>query len=251
MIFRLLIPLFSVALLLSCSGQEELDIKTNNEVSIASLKSLCKGDNLLITNNISVRGIVVATDWLGELHKSAIIIDDTGGLELAIDLNDVCKELPLHSEITIQCNGLMLARIGGNIKLGAPSSGDFPLGNIDSKNLSCYIHIVGIDREITPTTRRINEIGADDICSFVQFDNLRICDEEAGLSWCDKVEGEVVTTYRTLVDREGNRLLARTLSTCLYADEKIPENEISVAGVIDYSNNRYYLRIVNKAITEL
>ena len=251
MIFRLLIPLFSIALLHSCSDKDRFSIKTDNEVSIASLKSLCEGDNLLITNNISVRGIVVATDWLGELHKSAIIIDDTEGLELAIDLNDVCKELPLHSEITIQCNGLMLARIGGNIKLGVPPSGDFPLGNIDSKNLSCYIHIVGVGREITPTTKRIDEIGAEDICSFVQFNNLRICDEEAGLPWCDKIDGEVVTTFRTLVDRDGNRLLVRTLSTCLYATEKMSANEISVAGVIDYSDNRYYLRIVNKAITEL
>ena len=251
MIFRFLTALFSIALLLSCNSKEGLNVETDNEVTIAHLKSLCEGDHRLITENISVRGIVVATNWLGELHNSAIIIDDTGGLEIAIDLNDVRKELPLNSEITIQCNGLMLARVGGNIKLGTPSTDDFPIGDIDSEYLPCYIRIIGLDRKVLPTIKRIEEVGADDICTFVQFDNLRICDAEAKLSWCDIIDGEIVTTYRTLVDREGNTLSVRTLSTCHYAIEAIPENEISVAGVIDYSDNRPFLKIVNRAITEL
>lgn len=251
MIFRLLTALFSFAFLLSCESNEGLGGSTLKEVSIAHLKSLCRGEHRLIVENISVRGVVVATDWLGELHNSAIIIDETGGLEFAIDLNNVSEELPLNSEITILCNGLMLARIGGSIKLGASPTGDFPLDNIDSESLSRYIRIVGLDNSVKPTTKRIDEICLSDICTFVKFDNLRICNEEQNLAWCDTVDGEVVTTYRTFVDREGNTLALRTLSTCDYSMVAIPTNEISVAGVIDYSDNRPFLTIVNKAITEL
>ena len=251
MIFRLLTALFSVALLLSCNNKEGHDIGTTEEVSIAHLKSLCQGDHRLIAENISVRGVVVATDWLGELHNSAILIDKTGGLVVAIDLDNVSEELPLNSEITIQCNGLMLARIGGNIKLGVAPTGDFPLDNISSESFSRYIHIVELDKAISPTTKRIEEIGVEDICTLVKFDNLRICDAERGLSWCDIVDDEAVTTYRTFVDREDNTLAIRTLSTCNYAMSVIPANEMSVAGVIDYSDNRPFLTIVNKAITGL
>lgn len=251
MIFRLLTALFSIVILLSCDSKEAHFPESTKEVSIAHLKSLCQGEHHLITKSVSVRGIVVATDWLGELHHSAILIDETGGLEFAIDLRNVSEVLPIFSEVTIQCNGLMLARIGSNIKLGATPTGDFPLDDIDDEMISRYIRVIELDKRIDPKIKQIEDIGAEDICAFVQFDNLRICDEEQGLTWCDMVDGERITTYRTFIDREGNALTIRMLSTCDYASETIPANEISVAGVIYYSDNRYYLQIVNKTITEL
>ena len=77
---------------------------------------------------------------------------------------------------------------------------------------------------------------------------LRLSTEGEGLKWCDTVDGKPITTYRTFVDSEGNTLDIRTLSSCSYALEDIPQNEITVIGVIDYSDNRYFLRIVNKWI---
>lgn len=251
MIFRLLTVLFSIAILLSCHSKEVLSLGDTKEVSVAYLKSLCQGSHHRIVENISVRGVVVATDWLGELHHSAILIDETGGLEFAIDLRNVSEVLPTFSEVTIQCNGLMLSRIGSSIKLGAAPTGDFPLDDIDNEMFSRYIRIVELGKKINPQIKQIEDIGAGDICSFVQLDNLRICDKEQGLMWCDMVDGERVTTYRTFIDKEGNAIAIRTLSTCHYANETIPTNEISVAGVIYYSDNRYYLQIVNKTITLL
>jgi hypothetical protein len=145
----------------------------------------------------------------------------------------------------------MLARIGGNIKLGAPPTGDFPLDNIDEKLFDSYIHIVRLDRHHSPTVKRISDIDADDICTLVQIDNIRLCDKEQGLNWCDIEDGKAMTTVRTFIDSEGNSLAVQILSTCNYAKETIPTDKISVVGVIDYSNNRPFLRIVNKAITLL
>ncbi len=249
MILRLLTILFSIVLLLACNGNGEG--KSAEVVSVSHLKSLCQGDHYRITEDISIRGIVVATDWLGEMNKSAIVIDESGGLEFAIDIRNINEYLPVNSEVAINCNGLMLARIGGNIKLGAPPTGDFPLDNIDETIFHSYIRIVELDRHIEPTVRRINDIGAEDICTLVQIDNIRICDEEQGLSWCEMEDGKAVTTLRTFVDREGYTLDIQTLSTCDYSADKIPTNEISVVGVIDYSDNRPFLKIVNGAITLL
>ena len=68
------------------------------------------------------------------------------------------------------------------------------------------------------------------------------------MKWCDTDEnGEVITTDRTFVDSEGNAFTLRTLATCHYAKEVIPTTEIAVIGVIDYSDNRYFLRIINKS----
>lgn len=248
MIFRLLTALFSAALLLSCHNGANNLTKSVEEVSIAQLKSLCRGDHYRIVENIAIRGVVVATDWLGEMNKSAIIIDKTGGLEFEIDLHNISEQLPVDTEVTIMCQGLMLARIGGTIKLGAPPTGDFPLDCIDDAMFSRYIRIIEFNKPMAPVVKKIEDLGAEDICTLVQFDNLRICDEERGLFWCNIVDGEAITTIRTFVDREGNTLAIRTLSTCEYAIEAIPTNEISVVGVLEYSDNRYLLRIVNNAI---
>jgi hypothetical protein len=250
MIFRFLTILFSSFLFIACSNRSNDDdiASGSQEVSIAHLKSLCKGDHYRIVNDYTVRGVVVATDWLGELNKSAIIVDESGGLEFAIDSRDISEHLPIYSEVTILCDGMMLARIGGKIELGAVPTGDFPLDNIDDEMFDRYIRVVGVCEDFAPTTKRISEISVADISTIIRFDNLRLCSEEQGLKWCDAVDGKPITTYRTFVDSEGNTLDIRTLSSCSYALEEIPQNEITVIGVIDFSDNRYFLRIVNKWI---
>lgn len=225
-----------------------MSVSHSEEVSIAHLKSLCKGDHYRILNDYTIRGVVVATDWLGELNKSAIIVDESGGLEFAIDTRDISEHLPIYSEATILCNGLMLARIGGKIELGAVPTGDFPLDNIDDEMFNRYIRVVGFCKDFSPATKRISEIGITDISSVVSFDNLRLCTEREELKWCDIVDGKPITTYRTFIDSEGNTIDIRTLPSCTYALEDIPTNEITVIGVIDFSDNRYFLRIVNKWI---
>jgi hypothetical protein len=218
------------------------------EISIAYLKSMCKGDHYRITSDCTLRGVVVANDWLGEFNKSLVVVDRSGGVEVAINSFDIADKLPLYSEVEIFCNGLMLARIGGKIELGAPSMGDFPIDNLDEEMIGRYIRVVGVCEKFEPRTKQISEIGAADISAMISLENIRICDEERGLSWCDMVDNKAVTTYRTFVDSAGNTIPIRVLATCTYAADKIPTNEISVEGVIDYSDNRYFMRIANKAI---
>lgn len=245
MTFRIFSIICSLALIVSCSAPESTSTEPK-EVSIAYLKSLCRGDHYRIVNDYTVRGVVVATDWLGEMNKSAVIVDSSGGLEFAIDSRHINEHLPILSEIEILCNGLMLARIGGKIELGAPPTGTFPLDNIDDEMFERYIRVVGSCSDFVPPTKQFTEIGAEDISTLVRFENIRICEEEQGLSWCDIEDGKPITTYRTFIDNEGNTFAIRTLGTCHYAKEKMPTKEISVTGVIDYSDNRYFLRIVNK-----
>ena len=245
MILRRLIVIISALLLCACSPTSTPP--QSGEVSIAYLKSLCKGEHFRISNNYTIRGVIAATDWLGELNKSAIIVDETGGLEFAIESYNIYDKLPIFSEVTINCNGLMLARIGSKIELGLPPTGDFPLDNIDDEMFDRYIRIIGSVTDFSAPTKQFSEISAEDIGNIVCFERVRICDEEQHLTWCDFEDGEPLTTIRTLVNREGERFEVRILATCHYAKEVMPIEEISVIGAIDYSDNRYFIRIVNKA----
>lgn len=254
MIYRLLILLFSTLALWGCDGSiggKNQDADTpSGTISIAHLKSLCKGEHYRITRDYSLRGVVVANDWLGEFVKSVVVVDRSGGIEIAIESPNLSHSLPIYSEVEILCNGLMLARVGGKIELGAPSTGEFPIENIGNEMLCRYIRVVGTCEDFTPVTKLLTEITPADIGAIVRFDNLRLSDEGEELTWCEVVDNEPKTTFRTFVDGEGNSLAIRTLPTCYYATNKIPTKSISVAGVIDYSNNRYFLRIANMWIIE-
>lgn len=245
---RLLILLFSLLTLGACHierpGQE------TTEVSIAYLKSLCSGQHYRISADYRLRGVIVASEWLGELSNSIIVKDGSGYLEVMVDVADATTRLPIYSEVEIYCNGLVLARVGGKIEMGMTSTGDFVLDNIGEDMINSHIRIIGIGKEFTPETKRFEEIDANDISSIVHFEKVRIADEEQGLRWCDILDGEAVTTYRTLVDNEGNRFALRTLSTCTYAYDEMPSNEISVIGAIDYADDRYFITIVNGWITQ-
>ncbi len=250
MIYRLLLVVFSLVLLCGCEGGMVGD-NSKSEISIAHLKSLCKGEHYRIASDYTIRGVVVASDWLGELVKSVVVVDRSGGVEIAIDSRNIAERLPINSEVEILCNGLMLARLGGKVKLGAVATGDFPIAEIDDDMLGRYIRVVGTCDDFEPAKKQISEIGVADISAFVRFDGIRVRDEERGLAWCDKVDDKPVTTYRTFVDRSGTPLSICTLPTCDYAVEEMPTKEVSVVGVIDYSDNRYFLRIANKSIIEL
>ena len=249
MTLRQLIASISLLALTACSGGstqgEEAEV-----ISIAHLKSLCRGDHHRITKEYIVEGVLVANDTMGEFHKSIVVTDESGGIEIAIDSHDMAIELPVYAKVEIQCSGLMLARIGGKIALGADSNEEFPLANIDASMIGRYIRVVGYDHDFEVRTATFAQLDQSDISALLRFDGLHICEEERGLAWCDIIEDEAVTTFRTFVDSNGNTIAVRTLPTVIYALEEIPENEISVIAVVDYSDNRYFLRIANKWIIQ-
>lgn len=245
MILRCFLLLISL-LAMGCSKPQPKNGDVE-EVSIAYLKSLCRGSHYRIASDYKISGTVVATDWLGELHNSFLVVDDTAGIEVALESYNVAELLPIYSRVEILCSGLMLARVGGKVELGAPATGSFLLDNIAGDMIGRTIRVVGTGDYSIPT-KTIKELTIADIGSVARFDDVEVCESERGLAWCNSVDGEAETTWRTIVDAEGNTLYIRTLSTCHYALEEMPTKKFSVAGIVDYADDRYFLRIINHAI---
>lgn len=249
MILRILAIYISLLSIASCYSIQNSPVE-GGDISIAHLKSLCRGENYRITNDYRIRGVVVANNWLGEFPQSIIVMDRSGGIEVAIEDAISDNPIKIYSEVEILCNGLMLARTGGKISLGVPPTGDFPLDNIPEVMIGRYIRTTGYCSDFVPSSKRFSDITPSDISSLILFRNIRLCSEEHGLRWCDVADSIAITTYRSFIDSEGDTLTIRTLPSCIYAKEVIPTNEISVAGVVDYANNRYFLRIANKGFIE-
>ncbi len=239
----LLLPLL-VVVAISCTKHTD----AAREVSIAHLKAMCHGERAIVAEECYVEGVVVANDWLGEYPKSVVVVDDSGGLEIAIEAEKIYIWLPIYSRVKLFCGGRTLARVGGKVVLGTSPTGDFPIDNIPEWEARRSFNVVGVAEEFSFPTMRIDEIELADVSRAVRIDGLRVTDAEKGLSWCDMVDDTAQTTMRTLIDREGNTIGVQTLASCAYGENKIPTTDFSVVGVVDAANGECFLRIINGAI---
>lgn len=212
-------------------------------ISIAGLKSHCDGQSSVpITEDLSIRGQVVANDIYGEFDRQIVIQDASGGIAIALDGARLHDWLPFGILVEVRCNGLVLSDYGGKIELGYVTD-EFGRRTIPADVIDRYIRVLDLAQE-TPRVVRLSfdQVDSRHINTRVQFDGVRFLDQ--GASWCDTDDsGLAVTTEREIVDENGQRFLVRTLRNCDYAMEELPAGEGSLTGVIDYFGGKFSLRV--------
>ena len=250
---RVVIALCSLCLVVACGSAtrpefSELpdDKSERGLVSIAYLKSLCKGLSTTITSDISIRGTVVANDVLGEFYKTLVVVDACGGVEIALDTERLCADFPIYANVSVTCNGLAVGRVGGKVVLGAKPTGEYTVDRIAEGDVSKYL--VWRQGDVTSAVPRrvaIAKLGVECVSEYVMIEGVRFADEEVGLQWCDRVDEEFVDTERHIVDAAGDILSVKVAARCEYAGEKIPSGVGTVCGILDYSGDGFFLRIAN------
>lgn len=236
-------------LLLSASG---CDLATPVEygpapretlVSIAGLKAMCDGQIREISRDVAIRGEVAANDLHGEFFHQIVLQDDSGGICVSIDGEELYRRFALGTCVEVRCNGLVLYDYGGKVELGTGPD-EAGVGEIPEEEIDRYLRISSSEPQIPrATTLSFEEVGLQHIDTRVRFDRVRFADD--GLNWCDMdpETGKYLSTDREIIDREGNRFRVRTLWCCDYADEPLPEGEGSLLGVIDYFGGEFSLRV--------
>lgn len=251
-----LISLLASAVLTGCDRASTLDygdegLSGVRTLSVQALKERCSGSSVRIAEELVIRGSVVANDAYGEFEKTLVVEDETGGIEILVDLPDVACGYELGSPLTIFCNGLSLGDYGGKIQLGVPSGQTYPVARIPAELLARHLRRdTGKVCRRTPITLGFDELAYRHISRYVRFNGVRFAAEEQGLPFCQRDEqtGDLLPTDRHLVDAGNDTLHVRTLPGCEYANEPLPAGRGSVNGILDYFNGVYQLRIVNREI---
>lgn len=216
--------------------------------TIAYLKTLCDGkERVTVTQDIVIRGFIVANDLYGEYYNTLVVEDETGGISIAAEHPSLADAYPWGAVLTVRCNGLVLCDYGGKVMLGT-EPGEYGAGRIPREELPRYFtcSLPGVGEEPRTTPLSFEEVGDRHIDTRVRFDNVRF--EEPGVAWCDvdPETGRSKTTERTIVDASGNRFVVRTAGTCVYAREPVPSGTGSLYGVIDYFAGKYSLHVTNR-----
>ena len=233
-------------------------------VGIDYLKTLANGRSTVIDRDVLIEGFVVANDFRGEFYKQIVIDDGFGGIEIDIDKRNLYQTIPLHTYVAVSCNGLALGRVGGKITLGAQPTGQYATDRIAAADLTRYIKLSDNYEMPDPVEVSVGELSVDLISRYVCIRGLRIVDSERRLTWCDFAEedeeeeddedgededGPYLTySYRHFVDAHGKELTVKTLNQCHYGSETIPDGEMTLAGIVDYADGQYLLRITNHRI---
>lgn len=235
-----------LGLLSGCSSASEPRYNPapdESRISIAGLKSRSDGETSTpVTEDLTIRGQVVANDLYGEFNREIVIQDTSGGIGIALEGERLCVQYPFGTLVEVRCNGLVLSDYGGKIELGYRPD-EFGSRAIPAEEINRYVRILS-DPAPSPRAVRLNfnEVDSRNINTRVRFDGVRF--SEPGSSWCDTDEtGRTVTTEREITDLNGNRFIVRTLRYCDYAMEDLPSGEGSLIGIIDYFGGTFSLRV--------
>lgn len=106
----------------ACGNASSLEYEsgdgTARHVSIAYLKSLCRGVLYPVTEDLWIEGCVVGNDLYGEFSDALVVEDESGGIEVLIDAKRLYRTFDAGSTVRVYCNGLALGELRGQGTVG-------------------------------------------------------------------------------------------------------------------------------------
>lgn len=240
---RIVLYISIISLLLSCSDSEDIRREYG---SIASLWRYVDDGTQLITDDVRLCGTVVANDAYGEFNKAIVVVDESGGVMIELDMEDIHHYYPLHSVVEVCCSGLWLGRVGPKLILGAEPTEEYVVDRIPAQVAQNRVKVLYKNND-TPTIRlrKIAELEYRDVLSCIELEGLCLVDSELGVSWgdMDSLTNRYITTVRHFV-QDSDTLRVVTAAECHYAADPIPQTELYVRGVVDWYDNDIALRVV-------
>lgn len=248
--FRSALLLAAVVRMVGCGRSDGLIYPEPTEGgthSVVWLKSQCRGESRLLTEDIAVRGRVVANDCYGEWSRSLVIADETGGITIFADDSQLADRYPFGAAVVLYVNGLRLYDYGGKVVVGSAIPSAYGFG-LEPTAITAHLHRdADFPSPPEPRTVSVGNIAAEHVDTYVRITGVRFLEQGC---WCDKdpATGRYVDTDRTVVDDAGHRFRIRTKGGCAYAKEPLPSGKGSLCGVVDYFNGDYSLRVVNREV---
>jgi hypothetical protein len=115
---------FSVAILTSGCAEWQVPEFENNappaDVSIADLRAYYAGNELVISDDIVLRGRVTTSDLAGNFYNSFFVDDGTGAVEIMAGISSLSAIYHLGQLVTVRAKNLAVGWRDGAMQLGLP-----------------------------------------------------------------------------------------------------------------------------------
>ncbi len=202
--------------------------------TIADLKSMYNGSNMLIDSNIVIKGIVTANDEFGNFYKEIYLQDSTGALNVRLNSSTLYPDYPVGQLLYIKCNGLYLGTYKDVFQLGAGANVD----RIEEPFFDDYLYKSDGGVPVEPKLVTINELNDADLGILIKIEDVQF--QNTAQTYADSINHTDRTTV--LEDCSGNHLDVRTSGYAVFANDSLPKGNGSIIG-IQSKYNDYQLKI--------
>ena len=210
------------------------------------------GDTTLITDDITISGVVVADDRSGNFYKQIVIDDGTGGLFVDVDQYSLFSNFPVGRKIYIKCKGLYLGYNGGTAELGGSITERLALNGITGAQINDHIVKGPVDNALPDTAVTLDAVKAITAATVTGFNRnlvgrlITINDvqfSDPNATYADPN----VTTNRTITDCVGSKttLVVRTSNYANFQAVPVPQGKGSITGIFTlYQSSSYTPQLV-------
>lgn len=257
----LFLTLFSLGIFFSACDNEDFDAPPHSEpqysgesnITIKDFKE--KYDEVLVevTDDDIIEGVITANDISGNLYKQIFIEDETGGLMVAIDRNDIYNDFRVGQKIFIETKGLYMGKYGGMPQLGYRYSrnndGNYSIGQMTWEQVKDKIFKDGYPdpESVVPAEIDYNDFTEDNYGRLVKLEGVYFDDSGQIFSYPDE-EGDVQTLNRVIrfAANESQTVTARMSSAADFASDTIPSGVGTVTGILTVYSGTVQLLVREK-----
>lgn len=205
------------------------DIPVGDILTIGEVKALyVPGEEVEITKDYSVYGVVTADETTGNLYKEAYMQDVTGGMNIRFTAS---SGVYIGDSIRLNLKGATILKYNSM----------FQVDNLDPDN-----NVVKIEtqQDRNPEVTTLFDIFANDSLyqgRLVQLDHVEFLCSEMGLTWADAVGQQ--SEDRTISDTLGNQVIIRSSGYANFAGDILPAGKGSVVAIVSQYNSTIQLII--------
>lgn len=214
-------------------------------IAAASLRSLYRGQSVLLQQELIVGGRVVSNDAAGNFYRTLTIDDGTGALELSIAEYNLHALYPPGCELTVSLQGCALGERNGVLQIGLPPE------TYDSHPTDYIASRVLLDRMIHRTGRVLAVEPAT--CTVARLDET-MCGRPIRIEGLEPLpdtgsdEPQTWAGYRLFTDAAGGLAVVYTSSYARFAARQIPQERCTLTGLLEYGSvpgygKRFILRM--------
>ncbi len=185
-------------------------------------------------------GIVVSSDETGNVFKTIVVQDETGGIAILVDQFDLYQTFEIGTSVYVHLQDLFVSDFNGLPQVGYPPSSE-DVKRIPENLVSNVILRGNQGFTLSPRLTTISQLDASMLNTYVVFSDIEFLENSFGDTYADGANQQ--SRNHTMMDCDGNELILRTSGFADFADERIPEGNGTVTGVLQIFGDTYQIFI--------
>lgn len=197
-----------------------------------------------ITDTITISGIVVANDISGNMYKELTIMDNTGGLKIAVNQGDMYTEFRLGQLVFIECKGLWVGKYGGYMQLGGSYNGG--IGQMTWETAQAHIFKDGwpvpTHALLTPEVIGMDVVASEaNMGKLITLENVYFSPVAGEVCAAAAADGSTQTLSKTLTSstNAGRTIVVRLSSASDFANKLLPSGNGNLTGILSLYGTTY------------